>query len=45
MMMIMYTNHQRHKFAKWKKSNQKFLQSFMLELALLVLSVLLFAFQ
>ena len=25
--MIMYTNHQRHKFAKWKKSNQKYLQS------------------
>ena len=24
----MYTNHQRHKFAKWKKSNQKYLQSF-----------------
>ena len=26
--MIMYTNHHRHKFTKWKKSNQKYLQSF-----------------
>lgn len=24
--MITYTNHHRHKFARWKKSNQKYLQ-------------------